>query len=145
MVCSTRPCILLSSKGEFLERDLQQCRVDHPGLVEIDQDRGRPARLSRRRPDGRPSSLAGLMVMARSSGSSADLAVMVEAQRRGEQRLEADGAVGGFGEGMALHVGVLRIVAGDDHVDVAGGRARAPWRRGRPRARSGGFRRKNVR
>ena len=48
---------------------------------------------------------------------------MIEAQRCGEQCLEADGAVGGFGEGVALHVGVLRVVARHDHVDLAGGKA----------------------
>ena len=86
-----------------------------------------------RRPDGRPSSFAGLMVMAREQRQQADLAVVIEAQRGRQQRLQADGAVGGLGEGMALDVGVLRVVARDDHVDLAGGERRAPWRRGRPR------------
>ena len=37
MVGSARPCILLSSNGEFFERDLSSVRLDHPGLAEIDQ------------------------------------------------------------------------------------------------------------
>ena len=52
-----------------------------------------------------------------------DFAVVIEAQGCGEQCLEADGPIGGFGEGVALHVDVLRVVARHDHVDLAGGKA----------------------
>jgi hypothetical protein len=45
---------------------------------------------------------------------------MDEAQRGGEQGFEADGAIRGFGEGLALDLGILRIVAGMDDVDGAG-------------------------
>ena len=74
-----------------------------------------------RRPAGRPSSFAGLAVSAREQRGEIDVLVVIEAQRGGEQGLEADGAVGGLGEGPALRVGVLRIVSGDDHVDIAAG------------------------
>ena len=47
---------------------------------------------------------------------------MHEAQRRRKQGLETDRAVGGFGEGQALRLDVLRIVVGDDHVDDAVGK-----------------------
>ena len=48
-----------------------------------------------------------------------DIAVVVEAQACGQQRLEPDGAVGGLGKGAALAVGASRVVGGNDHVDVA--------------------------
>ena len=138
MVRSTRPCILLSSNGEFLERARSSVLVDHPRLAEIDQDEvGRRALLEPARGQAEQPA-PGLMVMASEQRHQADLAVVVQAQRGGQQRLEADGAVGGLGEGTALGVGVLRVVARDDDVDVAGGKRRAPWPRGRPRARSGG-------
>ena len=52
-----------------------------------------------------------------------DVAGVDQPERRGEHRLEADGAVGGLGEGMALGVDVLRVVARHDHVDGAVGEA----------------------
>ena len=42
---------------------------------------------------------------------------MDEAQRGGQQGLEANGAIGRFGERLALDLGVLRIVVGMDGVD----------------------------
>ena len=69
---------------------------------------------------------------------------MVQAQRCREQRLQADGAVGGLREGVALGVGVLRVVARDDHVDVARRQARTMAVRSSSE-RSGGRRRKKVR
>ena len=65
------------------------------------------------------------------------LAVVIEAERGGEQRLEADGAVGGFGEGAALAVGVLGIVGRYDHVDIAAGDALDHGARGRLRSGAG--------
>ena len=46
---------------------------------------------------------------------------MDEAQGRCQQRLEADRAIGSFRERAPFVVGILRIVAGDDDIDVAGG------------------------
>ena len=66
-----------------------------------------------------PSSLAGLAVSALSSWREFDVAVVIKAKRCAEQGLEADGAVGGLGEGAALAVGASRIVGRDDHVDIA--------------------------
>ena len=48
-----------------------------------------------------------------------DLFRMDEAQGGGEHRLEANRAIGGFSERLALRLDVLRIVIGDDGVDHA--------------------------
>ncbi len=40
-VRNTRPCILLSSNGVFLERDRSRSLFDHPGLARVEQRSGR--------------------------------------------------------------------------------------------------------
>ena len=54
-------------------------------------------------------------------GGEGEVAGVVELHRRGQEGLEADGAGGGFLEGEALLLLVLRGVEGADDVDEAGG------------------------
>ena len=111
MVISTRPCSRLSSKGVFLERE-RRVRGPPPRAGRDRPGRGRPARPWRRRPVGKPEQPARGWRSAREAAWRS-----VDARRRDRGAAPrtaaspADGAVGGLGEGPALAVGVLRIVA----------------------------------
>ena len=70
------------------------------------------ARAGAQRAAGRPSSSAGRVDIARSKAIKLDLAGVDEAQAGGQHGLEPDRAGGGFGEGQALGLDVLRIVVG---------------------------------
>ena len=70
-------------------------------------------------PPGSPNSLAGAVDSASTSREQRHVAIVVQPQRRAEQRLQPDRAGGRVGEGQALGVDVLRVVRGDDDVDGA--------------------------
>jgi hypothetical protein len=90
--------------------------LDHPGEVGIEDDEvGRSA-------DGEAAGLeaedlGGPAGHGAEDGQERDIAGMDEAHCGCEQGLEADGAVRGFGEGLPLDLGVLRIVCRVDDVD----------------------------
>ena len=129
---STRPCSVALVERRVLGARAQLLAVDHPGLGRVEHDEiGRRAGSST--PPGRPSSAGGIdgQRLAAAPAAARPRRVM-QLERGGQQRLEADRAVGGFRERAALHVGVLGIVARHDDVDLAGGERRAPAPPGPP-------------
>jgi hypothetical protein len=100
----------------------QELGVHAPGHFQVDQGEiGRAARLQP--PAGQFEQLCRTAGHGREQRQQRDRTVVIELQGRGQQRLHAQRAVGGLGEGAALHIGVLRVVAGDDHIDVAAAQA----------------------
>ena len=112
---------------------MQLALVHHKGLVGIEQHQvggralgqraGVQAQDSRRRGGQR-----------RQDMGQAGMAIVMKAERGRQQRLQPHRAERGGGESLALGVGALRLMAGDDHVDHAATPRLPPWRRGRLRS-----------
>jgi hypothetical protein len=93
--------------------------MDHPRLIGIEQQKiGGRALLE---PTARQTEQFRRIDRHRAKQrQQANLIGMVQAQRRREQRFEADCTISRFRERAALDVGVLGIVARNDDVDIAG-------------------------
>src|SRR4029079_17648996 len=114
-----------SLKLGFVERRVLRFRaklvgLDGPGRIEVNQnDVGRGAlRPPTRGKAKQPGWIGGQRAEQR---GEIDVLVVIEAKRCAEQRLKADGAIGGVDEEAPFHIGILRIVSRDDHVDITTG------------------------
>ena len=109
------PCAL--ERGVVRARD-DVLFGDDPRKVGIDEDEiGRCARDSR--PDGRPRISAGRCVMARSTVIRSMSPEWTSRNAAASSVSRPIGAVRCFGEGLALDLGVLRVMGGMDDVDGA--------------------------
>ena len=131
--CCARPWNLRPSKAVLRARRMQLLAVHHEGLVRIDQHQvggrafgqragGQAEDARRRRRSARASTCARLAWPS-----------CTRRQRGGQQRLQPHRAGGGGGKRLALGVGALRLMAGNDHVDHARWPRLPPSRRGRLR------------
>ena len=92
--------------------------LHRPRQVEIDEHEvGRSTRRQAARLQ--PQDVGGLRRHGLDEAGQRHAIVVVKRQGCGQHGLESDCPIGGLGEGQALGVGTLRIVAGDDDVDGA--------------------------
>ena len=88
-------------EGRVLGPRAQKFGIHHEGCVEIDEHE--VCRRSLGEAAARqPKQARGVRGQRPKQRAELDAAVMIEAERRRQQRLDADGAVGGLGEGAAL-------------------------------------------
>ena len=117
-LCMTAPCMRAPSKAVLRERERMPRSVTTQGKSGSNTMRSAGAPTARR-PELEPEDFGRAAGHGAEDGQQRHVARMDEAERGGEQRFEADGAVGGLGEGLALDLGVLRIVGRVDGVDGA--------------------------
>ena len=109
-VCKTLPCSRAPSKRRVLRARDDAALADDPRRMSrstMTMSAGAPAQACR--PAGRRFPPA-LSTGTRRAATAAQIAIVVEPQRGGEQRLQPDRAIGGVGKRQPLGVDILRIM-----------------------------------